>query len=304
MNIEALEYFKKIAEVKSISKVSLRSHISQSALSQMIQKLEDSIGYNLFSRSNKGVELTKMGEVVYEYADNILKTYQKMQNELTCLENNQCHVIINSTWAISNYSIPCLLVEVKKQHPNFNYELRSNRSEDIISNVENNLVDFGIIYGNPNSDQLKSVHFGNEGIVLVANKDFEIPEKITVNELLNYNLINFKQGCYNTDVRESITKYFSNFNTSSINPYDCEPLLSLDSISAVKSSVSEGFGISFLPYSSVKKDVTQGRLKLVEIENISLILEVNIIYLNSNKLKFPSQNVIDLFLKLGSKSFC
>lgn len=46
MHIESLEYFKQIAKVKSISKVASNSHISQPALSQQVQKLEDSLGKN------------------------------------------------------------------------------------------------------------------------------------------------------------------------------------------------------------------------------------------------------------------
>src|SRR5690554_3927973 len=117
MNIESIQYFKQIAEVKSISKVSLQSHISQSALSQMIQKLEENIGYQLFHRSNKGVELTKMGEIVYDYSNTILKTYQKMIDELASFEKHKDKIIINSTWALANYSLPSFLVAMKNKYP-------------------------------------------------------------------------------------------------------------------------------------------------------------------------------------------
>jgi DNA-binding transcriptional LysR family regulator len=68
MNINALKYFRRVVDSKSISKVSQNSFISQSALSQMIQRLESEIGYQLLKRSNKGVSLTDMGAVVYKYS--------------------------------------------------------------------------------------------------------------------------------------------------------------------------------------------------------------------------------------------
>ncbi len=301
MNIESLKYFREIADVKSISKVSLQSHISQSALSQMIQKLEESIGYELLNRSNKGVELTEMGKVVYDYSDKILKTYQKMIDELSWMKQNQHNVIINSTWAISHYSLPCLLVEMKNQYPNIHYEIRSNRSEEIVKNVENGLADIGIIYCDRPSELIKTIHFCDEPIVLVSSKDFNIPPKILVSDLFQYKIIYFKDGCYNTNVYETISLYLTNMNQ---HPIDFNPLLSLDSISAVKSSVSEGFGISFLPYSAVKKEINENRFKLIELNDINLKLKVNIISLKQEKLTSPVKRTIDLLFKLGPDSLC
>ncbi len=301
MNLESLKYFKHVAEIKSISKVSTQFHISQSALSQLIQKLEENIGYELLSRSNKGVELTKMGKVVYEYADTILKNYQKMIDELSWMEQDKNSVIINSTWAISNYSLPSFLVEVKNKFPHIHYELCSNRSEDIVKNVENGLSDIGVIYCDRESDVLQSIHICDEQIVLVAMKDYKIPDKISVQELFRYQFINFKNGCYNTNVYDTISKYLMNLNENTLS---FNPLLNLDSISAVKSSVSEGFGISFLPYSAVRKEIIECQFKIIEIKNIKLTLKVNVISLKNDKISPSVKKVIDLFLKFGPKSLC
>lgn len=294
MNIGYLEYFIKVASVKSISKVSQQSHISQSALSQIIQKIEEDLGYELFTRSNKGVELNEMGRIVYDYAEVILKTFQKMKGDLESMANNQCNVIINSTWSISNYSLPRLLVEVKDKYPFIHYELRSNRSEDVILNVLNGLVDFGIIYGDPNSTLLTTYPFGEDEIVLVSNKFFDIPAKITIDELFTYSLINFKHGCYYTDIKQSISQVQHKF-------IDIPSLLSLDSISAVKSAVLDGFGLSFLPLSSVKEEINDGKFKCSKVENLNLKLKVNIITLQKEKVNISVAKVIDLFLKYGHK---
>lgn len=82
MHIETYELFYKVCLSKSITKVANESHISQSALSQQIQKLENSLGFQLLIRSNKGVELTKKGEIVLKYAENLVRTHQKMLQEL------------------------------------------------------------------------------------------------------------------------------------------------------------------------------------------------------------------------------
>src|SRR5690554_6511757 len=286
MNIEILQYFKEIADLKSISKASVKFHISQSALSQMIQKLEDNIDYKLFNRSNKGVELTKMGKIVYEYTKTILKTYEKMLNELDSVEKNQVKLIIDSTWAISYYSLPALLIEAKKKYPYIDYEIHSDRSEEIVENVENGIADIGIIYGDYNSDKLSSIYYGNEDIVLVANSDYNISDKISLNELFNYQMIYFKNGCYYTDIKIKISKFLDD------EVFENEPLLNLDSISAVKSSILEGYGIAFLPYSSVRKEVNEKQFKIIEVDKLFIKQKINIISLKTNNNHI--RNIIDL----------
>ena len=60
MNIESLEYFYKIAKEGSISSVAKDVHLSQSALSQKIQKLEDGLGKQCLSEATKVYRLQNM----------------------------------------------------------------------------------------------------------------------------------------------------------------------------------------------------------------------------------------------------
>ena len=97
MNIEAMEYFQKIAELKSISKVADISHISQPALSQQIQKLEESLGQRLLIRSNRGVELTPAGKIVLKYTENIIRTYNELLKGLEEGEKSELKIEAEST---------------------------------------------------------------------------------------------------------------------------------------------------------------------------------------------------------------
>ena len=59
--------FLKVVETGSISKAANELFISQPALSQQLKKLEKEFNAKLFTRSNKGIELTKEGKIVYKY---------------------------------------------------------------------------------------------------------------------------------------------------------------------------------------------------------------------------------------------
>ena len=116
MYIKSLKYFQEIAKIKSISKVANNSHISQPALSQQMQKLEDSLGTELFIRSNRGVQLTESGKILLKYADNIIRTYNKMLSDLNDQESKE--IKIEGEHTIATYCLPCAIL-------NMNFKIRS-----------------------------------------------------------------------------------------------------------------------------------------------------------------------------------
>ena len=62
MTIAQVLYVLEIADCRSISAAAERQFISQSALSQQIQRLEGELGYPLFVRTPRGLTLTAAGE--------------------------------------------------------------------------------------------------------------------------------------------------------------------------------------------------------------------------------------------------
>ena len=58
----------------NISKAAKELYISQPAISKSIQKLEESVGCKLFSRSSRGVVLTEEGKLLYEHVSSAFET--------------------------------------------------------------------------------------------------------------------------------------------------------------------------------------------------------------------------------------
>ena len=73
MNFKQLEYFCAVAECKSISNAARSLHVAQPPISRQIALLEDELGVCLFTRSNKGVELTEAGQSLYEQSQHMFQ---------------------------------------------------------------------------------------------------------------------------------------------------------------------------------------------------------------------------------------
>lgn len=66
MTIKQLHYFIAVAETKSFTHAARNYYIAQTAMSQQISALEKELGFLLFHRTNRVVELTDAGRVLYE----------------------------------------------------------------------------------------------------------------------------------------------------------------------------------------------------------------------------------------------
>lgn len=297
MHIEYLDYFCKVATAKSISKVASSAHISQSALSQQISKLEDSLGCTLLLRSNKGVQLTEKGKLVYKYADNIVRTYATMMDHLEEDNENSQNIKIEACWSIATYSLPCVMFKIKKKFPQHNYQLNSNESDKIEENVINNISDLGVIYGQPINDELSYHKIGVDKLVLVSSPNYRIADEIIFEELVKHPLIMLSDKM---NLKSNLTHKMKEIgNTHSFNI-----LYNSDSTESVKSSVLNEYGVGFLPYISIKKDLYRKQLKLINITDFSIEYDMYLIYnkkISDNKVL---TEFIQYFKKIAQRSLC
>src|SRR5437870_6285706 len=96
MEMNQLEFFRKVVEEGSFSKAAERVFRTQPAVSIAIRRLEEEIGAPLFERSQKTPALTDVGQVVYDYAKRILSLRDRKSTRL-----NSSHVAIS-------YAVFCL----------------------------------------------------------------------------------------------------------------------------------------------------------------------------------------------------
>ncbi|MFW6281795.1 MAG: LysR family transcriptional regulator [bacterium] len=290
MNIEFLEHFQAIAQLKSISKVADKSHISQPALSQQMQKLEDAIGEKLFIRSNLGVKLTPAGELVLKYADNITRTYEKMLSELEKQQEREIKIEADAT--IATYCLPCALVKMKAKFPTHNYNLISNNSEKIEENVLNDICEVGFITNPCREKELISNIVIKEKVVLISPKNYNIASKIDLKEILNHPLIILKDKCI---IKDNIKIALNDLGYSF---EDLNVIAKLESREALKTLVKKGYGLGFIPYNAVEDEINK-KLKISLIKDYSLDYNVFMINKKSNIINNETREFIQGFQELG-----
>lgn len=289
MHIECFKYFYEVAILKSISKAAANSHISQSALSQQLQKLEDRIGVKLLERSNKGVELTTEGKIVLRHCETIINSYERMLEDVSSLRLYNHNIRIDAYWTASSYLMPLVMFNLKKRFENYDIKLTSNDNENIQLNIMNGISDIGICYDASSNESLISSKVTSDKLILVASPEFEINSSLCLKELSNYPMIilndklNIKHSLYT-----ALSKVGKNLN-------DLDIIFSVDSIETAKASVERGYGVSILPYLAVKNELEKNSLKEVNLQGLDFKYSIYMVYAPDTSKNF--RDFIDYFKK-------
>jgi DNA-binding transcriptional LysR family regulator len=118
VELRHLRYFVCVAEEKNIGRAALRLHISQPPLTRQIQQLEEQLGVQLFRRTNRGVELTDAGRVLYDDARDILgMTERAMERSSKAAQGLLGRVDVAIFGSGIFGAIPRLMRAFRKAHP-------------------------------------------------------------------------------------------------------------------------------------------------------------------------------------------
>ncbi len=299
MLIEQIFMFHRIAREKSISKAAQASHISQPALSQQMQRLEEELGVTLFERSNRGITLTRAGEVMEKYSEQFIETYHNMKEELGNLQSYSGTFRVAATPVACNYALPCCLYKMNRKFPNYSIGLSSAPSREVIHRVLHGQADLGFFVGKTAEENLDCKLVFSDTICLVASRDYHIADSIALSDLKKVPLIM---------LNEQFSSYRLLYQYLSRKGYPAENLkvmFQLDSTESVKSTVMAGHGAAFLPYMTVKKEIYQKLVKVIPVEDFDLTYDVySVSRIHEHRENPEMEEIIRYFKAIVGKSIC
>ena len=148
MQLEQFRYATEIAKCGSITQAAKNLFITQPSLTIAIQKLEAELGFSLFSRSQKGVQITEKGEDALSYMQQILI----LTEHLTKLSPAKADLV--TTMQLVAFPIffdllnESLFEQIKNTHPNLNFKIIELTANAILQEITTGSLNFAIS-GNP-----------------------------------------------------------------------------------------------------------------------------------------------------------
>ena len=145
MDPRALQHFVALAESLHFGRAAELAHISPSALSRGIQRLEAEVGAALFERNNRRVELTRAGHTFLDYARGALRDWDALRQRLA-EESGALHgeVSLYCSVTASHSFLFDILARVRRRHPGIEIKLHTGDPEDAIGRVQAGREDIAI----------------------------------------------------------------------------------------------------------------------------------------------------------------
>lgn len=156
MTFQQLTYAVEVARCSSINKAAEHLYTHQSNVSNIIRQLEDELGIQIFTRTQKGVILTDAGREFLSYAQELVKKKNFLEQMYTVRNQHQpVHFTVSS---MRSYFAYAPLIEMARDQQllsgSVNLRLRKCSLKDVLEDVANN-ADLGFVFTmNPRTSRL------------------------------------------------------------------------------------------------------------------------------------------------------
>ena len=273
MNIDYLKTFYQVAQTNSFTQAARDLYLTQPAVSQQIQNLENSLGVTLFDRGRRKVILTREGEILFNYAQKIFGLLHELENAFENLNELQHgNLCIGATAVMGTYYLPQFIAMFHAEHPGVNITLSIKNSHLVAELVHQDALDlaFG---GSSTAHPGLSRHFlHRESLILVCAKTSPLllrPRPLKAEDLLGESLILREPGTRLTN------KVLGWFRERGIH---APSLLTVNNMEATKALVSTGAGITVLPRHTAQEELDSGRLVQLKVEDFRLYTDYFLLY--------------------------
>ncbi|EFM09997.1 transcriptional regulator, LysR family [Paenibacillus curdlanolyticus YK9] len=209
--LEDMLAFAIVVEQSSMNKASVLLNLSQPALSRRIAKLEEELGVELFRRIGKRLELTRVGQLTYEYALELRSLHQRYLHTVSGFRNEgPTEVTIGASLTTLQTTLPDFIKSLTSSHPDLDIKAVTGKTHEIVSLVRERKVDFGIVASRIQDPQLHCVPLFDDHLVLVLPRNLFVTDRgpMSISELNGFPMILFTKGTwYRTLTDEVFDKY-------------------------------------------------------------------------------------------------
>ncbi|MGC8886259.1 MAG: LysR family transcriptional regulator [Verrucomicrobiia bacterium] len=295
MQIESFKVFCDLAETESFTKAAQINGITQSAVSQQISALEREFKSLLIERSKKRFRLTREGEILYEYAKQIIQTYDALQSKIQEIKEIISGTIrIATIYSIGLHELPPYIKKFLKAYPTVNVHVEYRRANQVYEDVISNVVDLGLVAYPVRDAKLEIIPFRRDEMVLICNPQHPLAKQksIKIKEISGQKFIGFEPDIPTRRATDRILRE---------NDVNVQIVMEFDNIETVKRAVEIDMGMAIVPESTITQEIAKQTLAAVKISDIEFYRPLAVIY-KRNKVLSPAMKQFINILKSESNN--
>ncbi|UWZ82313.1 LysR family transcriptional regulator [Occallatibacter riparius] len=281
MELNQLETFLAVAEERSFSRAASRLHRTQPAVSQVIRKLEESLGEVLFDRAARDGSLTAAGTLLHDYALRLMALRREATSalgELKSLERGRLHMAANEYTC--TYLLPAI-DEFRREYPQVTVTVQRMLASHIPDELNLRTFEMGVISFRPDPEQFRTIAVYGDSLALIVSPQHHLAGagRVSIADLGNESFIAHNVA---SPLRRKVIEAFQRYRT----PLNMD--IELPTIEAIKRFVSMGNGVALIPHLTVARELETGELVAVAVAELEMKRVLRLVHRRHGTLSYAA----------------
>ncbi len=279
-----LKAFIAVAKMNSFTRAAEFLNLSQPAVTHQIKNLENMLRTKLFNRCQNRIHLTKSGEILLKYAEEINSLYQKAMNEIQEVNNRVAgEVYIGAASLLGKYLLPRVIGEFKKTFPDARISMLVGNSKEILEYLQNDAVELAIVSEPITLKNALTFPLYRDYLTVIVYPDhpWSHRKEIAPNDLFGEDFISREVG---SGTREVYLKSLESVSKGK----KLKTVMVLGNTEAIKMAVMGKMGFSIVSRLATRSEVELGLLKEIRVKDIHMTRDFFIVLKSEENLTVPA----------------
>ncbi|TFB19503.1 LysR family transcriptional regulator [Filobacillus milosensis] len=264
MELSWMKTFVTVAELGNFRKASEALYVSQPTVTVHIKALEKELGVTLFERGKRLVKLTEEGRVYLPHAKEVLDLHQQGLTQIQSFtQGYRLQLKLAISPLVADTIMPFVLKNYLENHPEVEVAVEIMESQIIEKAVMDEVVDIGFTLIEYRGSQLNQTKLYEDEVVLCVphdGLDNETAPALLPEDLLEqYYLLTHNHPVYWESLAHQIKSH-----------YPKTKMMKVSQNHITKRFIVSGLGVSFLPKSTIRREILEGRILQVGFPEIEL----------------------------------
>jgi DNA-binding transcriptional LysR family regulator len=282
MDLNQLETFLAVAEERSFSKAAVRLHRTQPAISQVIRKLEESVGETLFDRAARDGSLTAAGLLLRDYALRLLALRREANSalgELKNLERGHLHLAANEY--TSMYLLPAVDA-FRRQFPQISVTVHRMLASQIQDELALRTFEIGVISFRADPVPFRTIAVYGDSLAFIVSPNHPLAgaKRVSISQLGQEDFIAHN---VTSPLRRKVIEAFQRYRTP------LNMVVELPTIEAIKRFVAMGSGVALVPHLTVARELAAGDLVRVPVDELEMKRVLRLVHRRQATLSYAAE---------------
>ena len=268
-----MDTFLEVCRCRNYTRAAENLNITQPAVTQHIQYLQNHYGARLFVYRNKQLTLTREGELLRNATLTMRHDEEKLKRDMGDLKAGRRSIRFGATLTIGEYLLPERVAAYMKRNPATDLHMVVEDTKSLLRRLNEGELDFAVVEGYFRKSEYDFILWSHEPYICVRGPGYPLPDgPLHLGDLFSRELILRNDG---SGTRDVLVKALEGTNHHLC---DFHHIIEISDLFVIKELVKRGCGITFLYRKAVERELADQSILQVELADFQISHEFTFLW--------------------------